>query len=194
ARGARVASLADVRTGAGVSARLPAAQRALLGPARTVTASSYAVRALLLLLAANAAPWILGRLLGARFGWPLDFGATLPDRRRLFGDHKTWRGLAGGALACGLVASLFGLRFSLGVWFGALALAGDALSSLIKRRLGFAPGRDVPVVDQLPEALLPLGVLASALHLRSLDVACVAIAFILIDLAALRVRHRPGTR
>ena len=155
-----------------------------------MTDTSSVVRALLLLLAANAAPWMLGRLLNARLGWPLDFGATLPDGHRLLGDHKTWRGLLGGMLACGIVAMLFGLGFDLGVWFGALALAGDALSSLIKRRLGRAPGRDLPIVDQLPEALLPLAVLAGALHLRAIGVAVVTLAFVLIDLAALRVRHR----
>jgi hypothetical protein len=155
-----------------------------------VTDGSSAARALLLLLTANATPWMLGRLLGARFGWPLDFGATLPDGHRLLGDHKTWRGLLSGALACGLVAGLFGLGFALGLSFGALALAGDAFSSLLKRRLGRRPGGDLPIVDQLPEALLPLGVLAAPLHLNAIGVAAVTVAFILIDLAALRVRHR----
>lgn len=159
-----------------------------------MTGTSAAVRALLLLLTANALPWMLGRLLGARLGWPLDLGATLPDGHRLLGDHKTWRGLLGGALACGLVAVLFGVGFDLGVSFGALALAGDALSSLLKRRLGRAPGRDVPVVDQLPEALLPLGVLAHRLHLTAIEVGAVTVAFILLDLAALRVRHRKQSR
>src|SRR3989442_11408209 len=32
-------------------------------------------------------------------GTPIDFGRTLRDGERLFGDGKTWRGLVGGTLA-----------------------------------------------------------------------------------------------
>src|SRR5207245_2779213 len=32
-------------------------------------------------------------------GTPIDFGRTLGDRERLFGDGKTWRGLLGGMLS-----------------------------------------------------------------------------------------------
>src|SRR3989454_11668937 len=34
-------------------------------------------------------------------GTPIDFGRTLRDGERLFGDGKTWRGLVGGTLAGG---------------------------------------------------------------------------------------------
>jgi len=155
-----------------------------------VTVSAPAVRALFLLLAANAAPWMLGRLLGARFAWPLDFGVMLADGRRLLGEHKTWRGFAAGCLACASVAWLFGLGAVVGLSFGALALLGDAGSSFLKRRLGRAAGEDLPVVDQLPEALLPLAVLAAPLQLGGREVVLVAMAFVAIDLLALRVRHR----
>src|SRR5437879_13801189 len=32
-------------------------------------------------------------------GTPIDFGRTLRDGQRLFGDGKTWRGLVGGTLS-----------------------------------------------------------------------------------------------
>src|SRR2546425_3674974 len=35
-------------------------------------------------------------------GTPIDFGRTLGDRERLFGDGKTWRGPVGGAVLGGV--------------------------------------------------------------------------------------------
>src|SRR3989475_5585609 len=44
-------------------------------------------------------------------GTPIDFGRTLRDGERLFGDGKTWRGLVGGTLAGGFLRLLLGLPF-----------------------------------------------------------------------------------
>src|SRR2546426_12335458 len=81
-------------------------------------------------------------------GTPMDFGRTLRDGRRLLGDGKTWRGVAGGVAAgfvLGLVlqsiAGLLDPRLSLGegarrlrifvlLPFG--ALLGDLLGAFIK--------------------------------------------------------------
>src|SRR2546426_2309087 len=40
-------------------------------------------------------------------GTPIDFGRTLRDRERLFGDGKTWRGLLGGTPAGGVFWFVF---------------------------------------------------------------------------------------
>src|SRR5437870_12474599 len=40
-------------------------------------------------------------------GTPIDFGRTLRDGQRLFGDGKTWRGLVGGTLSGALLGRLF---------------------------------------------------------------------------------------
>src|SRR2546428_2150992 len=40
-------------------------------------------------------------------GTPIDFGRTLGDHERLFGDGKTWRGLVGGTSAGALLGLLF---------------------------------------------------------------------------------------
>jgi CDP-2,3-bis-(O-geranylgeranyl)-sn-glycerol synthase len=117
---------------------------------------SSAASALLLVCIASSAAWAASRALGPRLDAPLDFGLALPDGQRLFGDHKTWRGLAAGVLACALAATLLGFPMTTGAGFGAAALAGDALSSALKRRLALRPGTDVIGIDQLPEALLPL--------------------------------------
>jgi hypothetical protein len=148
-----------------------------------------AARALILLIAANAAPWMLGRVLGQHWNAPIDFGVTLPDGRRLLGSHKTWRGLVGGSLLCAAAAALCGLDWRLGAEFGALSLLGDSLSSALKRRLNFAPGREVPVVDQLPEALLPLIVFQRSLGLDGVTIMAVTVVFALLDVLSTRARH-----
>jgi CDP-diglyceride synthetase len=143
-----------------------------------------AVRALLLLIVVNSLPWALGRALSGRWCAPLDFGLALPDGRRVFGPHKTWRGL--GAAACGgaLAASLLGLHWWTGVEFAALSLLGDVFSSLCKRRLAVPPGHDVWLLDQLPEALLPLIALRGVLILDWAAIATLAATFTLLDLLA----------
>jgi CDP-diglyceride synthetase len=145
--------------------------------------------ALLLVIVANLAPWAAGRLLPRRWRAPLDGGAALADGNRLLGDHKTWRGLAAGILACALVARLLRQPLLLGAAFGALALAADAASSFLKRRLRLRPGTEIPGLDQLPEALIPLLVLARPLGLHFIDAIAVAVIFTFLDLAALRLRH-----
>jgi CDP-2,3-bis-(O-geranylgeranyl)-sn-glycerol synthase len=148
-----------------------------------------AARALILLITANAAPWLLGRLLGEHWNAPLDFGLTLQDGRRLLGSHKTWRGLVGGSLLCAAVAALCRLDWRLGAEFGAISLLGDSLSSALKRRLNFAPGREVPVIDQLPEALLPLLVFREPLGLGGVAILAVTAVFALVDVLSTRARH-----
>jgi hypothetical protein len=145
--------------------------------------------ALLLVIVANVAPWAAGRFLSGHFQAALDAGAKLPDGRRVLGDHKTWRGVVIGVFACGLVAWLLRYPLLLGVAFGALSLAADAASSFAKRRLRLQPGAEVPGVDQLPEALVPLLVLSRPLGLRPLESVAIAFVFLVLDLAAMRLRH-----
>ena len=111
-------------------------------------------------------------------GTPIDFGRTLRDGERLFGDGKTWRGLAGGVASgalLGLILSTFvdfltpdtGWSFgdgptALGVSallaFG--ALLGDLYGAFVKRRLHKPRGARTPVLDQYDFALGALGVAA----------------------------------
>jgi CDP-2,3-bis-(O-geranylgeranyl)-sn-glycerol synthase len=146
--------------------------------------------ALALLIVANTAPWAAARLLGARAAVPLDFGLRLRDGTPLFGAHKTWRGLAAGTLGCALAALGLGFSPVLGAAFGMLSLAADLGSSFVKRRLHAAPGTERPLLDQLPEALLPLLVLSRFLQLSLPDCLGVAAVFLALDLAATRWRHR----
>jgi CDP-2,3-bis-(O-geranylgeranyl)-sn-glycerol synthase len=151
-------------------------------------------RALLLLVVANSTPWVVARLAGSHWATPLDLGFTMPDGEPLLGNHKTWRGLVSATLACGLVAALWDFGALRGCGFGALVLLGDGLSSLLKRRMHRRPGAEIPVLDQLPEALLPLYVFASPLGLGAAQVAGVVVVFALLDMAATRIRQRPPAK
>lgn len=96
---------------------------------------------------ANASPVVLGG------GAPLDFGASMPDGKRLLGDGKTIRGFVGGTLAGTVAGGLVALAYHLPFFpdqttqfiaafvlaFG--TLSGDAVGSLIKRRFGVGSGR-----------------------------------------------------
>ena len=149
-----------------------------------------AAAALLMVVVANSAPWLAGRLLRDRFASPLDCRLCWPDGIRLLGEHKTWRGLIAALLACGLAGRLLGFGILLGIAFGALAMLGDALSSGIKRRLQRPPGTEVPGLDQIPEALLPLLVLGNAMQLDAMAVATVVVVFAVLDAATTALRHQ----
>ena len=130
--------------------------------------------ALLWVIVANTSPWAAGRLFGACGATPLDLGVRLRDGARLLGAHKTWRGLVAGALGCAITARLCGYPYALGAAFGVLSLAADAATSFAKRRMRTAPGAELPLLDQLPEALLPLIVLSRLLGIGLID--CLGIA------------------
>jgi CDP-2,3-bis-(O-geranylgeranyl)-sn-glycerol synthase len=144
--------------------------------------------ALLLVIVANATAWAAGRLIPISWRAPVDGDAILADHERVLGDHKTWGGLIAGVIACGTVALLLHRTFLLGVAFGALSLTGDCGSSFVKRRLRLRPGVEVPLLDQLPEALIPLLVLAHPLGLRADQCVIVVVVFSLLDVAASRLR------
>jgi CDP-2,3-bis-(O-geranylgeranyl)-sn-glycerol synthase len=154
-----------------------------------MTSQWPAVRALLLLIAANLLPWALGRLCRGRWGAPLDLGFQLSGGRRLLGDHKTWRGLAVALVGTTLLATALRLSWWVGAAFGALSMLGDCLSSAWKRYRGFPPGRETFAIDQLPEALLPLLVLRETLGLSWLQLTTVTAVFALLDMLSMRVRH-----
>ncbi|HXH26532.1 MAG TPA: CDP-archaeol synthase [Candidatus Acidoferrum sp.] len=115
--------------------------------------------------AANMAPIFAAKLPGLRrWSTPLDLGFTYKGIR-LFGDHKTWRGLLSGILLGIFVALLQQIMVGhfnfpeavavttptllLGGLLGFGALAGDAAKSFFKRRLGRRPGDSWLPFDQL---------------------------------------------
>jgi len=150
--------------------------------------------ALLLLVLVNSAPILLKRLLGLRLASPLDGGWRFVDGRPLLGTSKTWRGLIGGILIGIVAAPLAGLPLLAGAGFAAASMAGDLLSSFSKRRLGLPPGGRAMVLDQIPEALLPLFLYREALALDWPAIAGAVLAFLLIDVVISRLLYRAGLR
>jgi CDP-2,3-bis-(O-geranylgeranyl)-sn-glycerol synthase len=152
------------------------------------------LRLLLLLTAANTAPILCKRVLGARWSAPIDFGRRFVDGRPWLGPSKTWRGLLSAVLAAGVLAPVLGFPPAAGAAAGLLAMAGDALSSFLKRRLGIPSSGQAFAIDQLPESLLPLLVLQAPLGLPWGVVAGVTLAFVLLETPMAWLAHRIGLR
>ena len=141
----------------------------------------------LLVITANITPVIVRMLLGARWNAPVDGGLSLPDRQPLLGHSKTIRGVSSSVVVTSLLAPLFGITPATGTAFACLAMLGDICSSFIKRRLGLAPGRSVPLLDQLPESLLPLWLLQSKTGGTAAEILVATAIFSLVDLVLSRL-------
>ena len=149
---------------------------------------------LLLLGIANSAPIVAKRWLGARWAWPLDGGLRLRDGRPLLGPSKTVRGVLVAVAACMICAPLLGLPLVVGALIGAGAMAGDALSSFIKRRMAIESSGQAFGIDQGLESLLPLLAVQHLLDLSLLDIAAVTLAFVVLEIPLARLAHRLGLR
>lgn len=113
---------------------------------------------------ANAAPVLVGG------GTKMDFGKNFFDGKRIFGDNKTFRGFFFG-LAIGMLVGLadvlvFGLPMPFFVLNPLGTLLGDLAGAFLKRRLGIAPGKPLPIADQIDFVIgallfsIPLGILS----------------------------------
>ncbi len=109
---------------------------------------------------------------------PIDMGRTFRGKR-VFGEHKTWRGLLTGMIVSTLTLALQQVLFGqapflhdwlqgfdfaqlptliVGPLFGLGALGGDAIKSFFKRQRGVPPGESWYPFDQLD---LPIGALVA---------------------------------
>ncbi len=117
---------------------------------------------------------------GRRFKKPLDGGLVWFDRQPIFGEHKTFNGIMISLLG-GIVAfPLMDLPWHIVGTAALLAMAGDLLSSFIKRRLALPSGKSVIVLDQLFESLLPTLYLKPILHISLVQTILILVFFILI--------------
>lgn len=146
---------------------------------------------LMLVVVANAAPLVINLLLAQRWNAPLDGGFRLPDQRPVLGPSKTIRGLLASVLATAILASLLGFSPVVGAGFASLAMLGDICSSFIKRRLRIDSSRSVPLLDQLPESLLPLWIMQPILGGTTVEILASVAIFTLVDLIFFKL-YRPG--
>jgi CDP-2,3-bis-(O-geranylgeranyl)-sn-glycerol synthase len=155
------------------------------------------LKLLILLTVANGAPVIAKRVLGDRLAWPLDGEVRFIDGRPLFGASKTIRGLVLAVLATSIAAPLLGLTLVTGALIGLGAMAGDLLSSFIKRRLDFKPSSRATGLDQVPESLIPALLCREALGFGAADIVAVVVLFFVGEIVLsrllyqLRIRDRP---
>jgi hypothetical protein len=176
--------------------------------------------------------WLLAPLLGGalllglcrRFGWarfldrPIDLGRSWRGRR-IFGDNKTWRGLAAFALGAAVTFRAQAAwtsappalelldhgsvraPWAVGLALGAAALLSELPNSFVKRRLGIAPG-GAPrrgralsfAVDQVDLLAGFWIVLACVSDVRAGVVAVSFALFFLAHVAATHVGRRLGMR
>jgi CDP-diglyceride synthetase len=152
---------------------------------------------LILLMLANGTPVVAKKILGERLAYPLDGGVKFVDGRRLFGRSKTIRGVLLAVLVTVAGAPLIGLRWEIGFLVGGFAMAGDLVSSFLKRRMALPPSSRASGLDQVPEALLPLLACRNPLSLTMADIGITAALFFIGEILlsrvfyALRLRDRP---
>ena len=152
------------------------------------------IQLLLLIIVANGAPIILRTLLKDRFDRAIDLGLVLPDKKPLFGKSKTWRGFIGSIVLTAAAAVFLGYSLSTGAQIAFFALAGDLCSSFIKRRLGMAPSSMAPLLDQVPESLLPAVMLKDVFDLDTQAIMILVSVFVVIELILSNVLYKLGIR
>jgi CDP-archaeol synthase len=152
------------------------------------------LRSLVLIVVANGGPVLFARMLGRCLTSPIDGGVVLRDGHPLLGRSKTWRGLAAAIVLAACTAVLIRLPWQAGALIGASAMAGDCLSSFVKRRLALEPSSMALGLDQVPESLLPAVASSVYLPLGPSDVVVIVLIFSVGGLALSRLFYAVGLR
>jgi len=119
---------------------------------------------------------------------------VLRDGHPLLGRSKTWRGVAAAIVFAACAAVLISLPWQAGALAGASAMAGDCLSSFVKRRFGLEPSSMTLGLDQVPESLFPAVACRAYLTLGPIDVAAIVLVFSIGGLAVSRLFFSVGLR
>ncbi len=149
---------------------------------------------LTLIIVANGAPVIACDIMKDRLALPIDLGFAFFDGRPILGSAKTWRGLLASLAATSLSAQLLGLYWTVGFEVAAGAMAGDMLSSFLKRRLNIEPSGRAIVLDQIPESLFPLLLVKEKLGLEWGTIVQLVAVFFLLELSLSPMLYRLGLR
>ena len=130
------------------------------------------------LLWVNFLPPLANIIWGDRFNRSIDGGRLWFDQHPIFGNHKTIRGALVSLLGGTAVAPLLGVDLPVAAAAALLAMAGDLLSSFIKRRQNMPSGGNAIVLDQFFESLFPTLFLRGFLHLSWIQVLVILLCFI----------------
>jgi len=126
----------------------------------------------------NLLPPLASLFLGDRFSRPLDHDRLWLDKQPVLGRHKTIRGILASIVGGVAAFPLLGVSPQVAGTAAFLAMGGDLLSSFIKRRFSFPSGKDVVLLDQIFEALLPALYLGYYLQADIWQVSIVLILFV----------------
>ena len=155
------------------------------------------IQLICLLAVANTAPLIAKLVLRNRLEYPLDCNVTFLDGRPLFGKSKTMRGIVASLAMTVAFAPIVGLAWMIGLVVGITAMAGDLLSSFLKRRLNLPPSSKATGLDQVPESLIPLLACRTWVDLSAADIATAVCVFFVGEVVlarlfyALKLRDQP---
>jgi CDP-diglyceride synthetase len=154
--------------------------------------SGLIVQLIAVLILANLSPLLAKKILGDRFSHPIDAGVVLSDGRALFGPSKTIRGILSSVVVTSIGSELIGLGLGIGGLVAVTAMAGDLISSFIKR--GFETSSRATGLDQIPEALLPLLACEFFLPLSALDMGVIVVIFVIGEIVLSPLFHLAGIR
>jgi len=115
---------------------------------------------------ANIVPGLVKKM--GFLDYPIDFNKTFGGKR-VFGSHKTWRGLLFGILSASLITLLQSRGLLVGFIIGTGTLFGDLVGSFIKRRLGLKPGGKNLLIDEMPGTIFAL-VFAALFNLLTINI------------------------
>ena len=82
---------------------------------------------------------------------------------------------------------MLGLDLKIGFIVGTTAMAGDLITSFVKRRLGLPASSRATGLDQIPESLFPLLACRDALSLSVIDIISVVLIFFVGEVALSRL-------
>lgn len=149
---------------------------------------------LLLIIIANGTPILTRALLNDAFKLAVDFDQKLPDNKRIFGSSKTWRGIFSAFIVTAFAAWLLGYSLQTGLLVAFYVVLGDLFSSFIKRRLSMAPSSMAPLLDQVPESLLPAYMLMEVFDLDVSAVMLLVLMFVIVELFLSHILYKWGLR
>lgn len=149
---------------------------------------------LVLIITANGAPILFRYLSGNRIAYPIDFRVIFFDQKRLLGNAKTWRGLMGSFLLTCPMTLLLGYDLETGFLIATGAMSGDLLSSFIKRRLNMRPSSMAPLLDQVPESLIPALLVMHTFYLTAHTVIYLVTIFFVLEYILSQLLFELGIR
>jgi len=149
---------------------------------------------LFLILVANGSPILAHFFMRNTFSCPIDFSIRFFDRERLFGHSKTWRGFLSSIIATALTALLIGHDWETGFLIALGAMLGDLISSFVKRRGGLHTSARAPILDQVPESLLPALLVMDQFQLTLPAISILVVLFFILDVLLSKLFFWLGVR